>query len=65
VKPGLDHFAFMEDKDVLRAIKNTPAGRWSPKDIAEVTAFSLQPCGGNDPGQIIAVDGGYTLPVPG
>ena len=68
LKPVLwTHFAFMEDKNVLsRAIKNTPAGRLvTPRDIAEVAAFLCSPAADMIRGQIIAVDGGYTLPVPG
>ena len=64
---ALEHFAFMKDKTVLsRAIQNTPAGRLAtPRDIAEVTAFLCSPSADMIRGQIIAVDGGYTLPVPG
>jgi enoyl-[acyl-carrier protein] reductase III len=64
---ALEHFSFMEDKNVLsRAIKNTPAGRLvTPRDIAEVAAFLCSSSAEMIRGQIIAVDGGYTLPVPG
>lgn len=64
---ALNHFAFMEDKSVLsRAIKNTPAGRLvTPRDVAEVAAFLCSSAADMIRGQILAVDGGYTLPVPG
>jgi enoyl-[acyl-carrier protein] reductase III len=64
---ALEHFAFMEDKSVLsRAITNTPAGRLvTPMDVAEVAAFLCSPSADMIRGQIIVVDGGYTLPVPG
>lgn len=64
---ALKHFAFMDDKGVLpRAVANTPAGRLvSPWDVAEVAAFLCSPSADMIRGQIIVVDGGYTLPVPG
>lgn len=64
---ALKHFSFMDDKNVLtRAIANTPAGRLAtPQDIAWVTAFLCSPSAEMIRGQIITVDGGYTLPVPG
>lgn len=68
VKTGaLEHFAFMEDKNVLsRAVANTPAGRLvTPRDVAEVAAFLCSSSADMICGQIIAVDGGFSLPVPG
>ncbi len=64
---ALKHFAFMKDKGVLsRAVANTPAGRLvTPRDVAEVAAFLCSPAADMICGQIIVVDGGYTLPVPG
>lgn len=64
---ALEHFAFMDDKGVLsRAVTNTPAGRLvTPRDVAEVAAFLCSPAADMIRGQIIVVDGGYTLPVPG
>jgi enoyl-[acyl-carrier protein] reductase III len=64
---ALEHFAFMENKEVLsRAVANTPAGRLvTPKDVAEVAAFLCSPAAYMIRGQIIVIDGGYTLPVPG
>lgn len=63
---ALDHFAFMEDDTVLsRAVENTPAGRLvMPKDVAEVAAFLCSPASEMIRGQILVVDGGFTLPVP-
>jgi enoyl-[acyl-carrier protein] reductase III len=63
---ALEHFDFMQDKGVIsRAIANTPAGRLvTPRDVAEVTAFLCSPEANMIRGQIIAVDGGYTLSVP-
>lgn len=63
---ALEHFDFMQDKKVIsRVIANTPAGRLvTPRDVAEVTAFL---CGSEAEmirGQIIVVDGGFTLLVP-
>lgn len=64
---ALEHFAFMDDKGVLsRAATNTPAGRLvTPRDVAEVAAFLCSTAANMIRGQIIVVDGGYTLPVPG
>ena len=73
VSPGivetdaLKHFAFMQDEQVIpRAIANTPAGRLViPQDIANTVAFLCSPLADMIRGQVITVDGGYTLPVPG
>jgi enoyl-[acyl-carrier protein] reductase III len=63
---ALEHFDFMQDKKVItRAITNTPAGRLvTPRDVAEVTSFLCGPEANMIRGQIIVVDGGYTLQVP-
>lgn len=64
---ALKHFAFMRQEDVLeKAVRHTPAGRLvTPQDVAELAAFLCSPCAEMIRGQIITIDGGYTLPVPG
>lgn len=72
VSPGiietdaLQHFSFMQDDQVIpRAIANTPAGRLVlPEDIANAVAFLCSPLAEMMCGQVLIVDGGYTLPVP-
>lgn len=60
---ALKHFAILSDPEVLtRAVANTPAGRLvQPEDIAGVVAFLCSPEAAMVRGQIIVVDGGYTL----
>jgi enoyl-[acyl-carrier protein] reductase III len=73
VSPGivetdaLAHFAFMQDEQVIpRAIAATPAGRLvTPQDIANAVCFLCSPLAEMIRGQVLVVDGGYTLPVPG
>lgn len=73
VSPGvvetdaLKHFAFMENDGVLEdAIKHTPAGRLvKPIDVANAVLFLCSPEASMIRGQVIVVDGGYTLTVPG
>ena len=73
VSPGivetdaLKHFSFMQDEQVIpRAIANTPAGRLvTPQDIANAVMFLCSPMADMIRGQVITVDGGYTLPVSG
>ncbi len=74
VSPGmvlteaLEHFAAVkEDADLIaRATSLTPAGRLvTPQDVAEVVAFLCSPAAEMIRGQVIVVDGGYMLPVPG
>lgn len=72
VSPGivetdaLQHFSFMQDDQVIpRAVANTPAGRLVlPGDIANAVAFLCSPLAEMICGQVLIVDGGYTLPVP-
>jgi len=63
---ALTHFSFMSNSDVIpRTIANTPAGRLvTPEDVAELTAFLCSPAADMVCGQIIVLDGGFTLPVP-
>ncbi len=74
VSPGmvlteaLQHFdVIRKDQDLIeRATSLTPAGRLvTPKDVAEVVSFLCSPAAEMIRGQVIVVDGGYTLPVPG
>lgn len=72
VSPGLvetdalQHFAALQDPTVIpRAVANTPAGRLvHPQDVAEVVYFLCTPAAEMIRGQVIIVDGGYTLVVP-
>jgi enoyl-[acyl-carrier protein] reductase III len=71
VSPGivetdaLKHFDMLADKSILqKAIGSTPAGRLvTPEDVAGVVAFLCTPAASMICGQVIVVDGGYTLPV--
>ncbi len=74
VSPGivltaaLQHFdAIRENENLIdRAKSLTPAGRLvTVDDVAAVTAFLCSPAAAMIRGQVIVVDGGYTLPVPG
>ncbi len=64
---ALKHFASLSDSNTIpRAIAATPAGRLvQPEDVAGVVAFLCSPDASMIRGQVIVVDGGYTLPVPG
>lgn len=70
VSPGmvltdaLQHFNAIrsEEQIVERAVANTPAGRMvTSQDVANVVAFLCSPSAAMIRGQIITVDGGYTL----
>lgn len=74
VSPGLvwtealQHFSVIRDDEDLRAkaMQLTPAGRLvSPDDVAGVVAFLCTPAAYMIRGQIILIDGGYTLPIQG
>ncbi len=72
VAPGLvltdivQHFAVLRDPQVIeRAAQNTPAGRLAtPEDVAELVAFLCSPAAFMIRGQVIVMDGGFTLTVP-
>ena len=72
VSPGvvetdaLNHFASMGNQDAIlqNFIAQVPAGRLiTPEEVAEVVAFLCTPAAAMIVGQIIALDGGYTLPI--
>jgi enoyl-[acyl-carrier protein] reductase III len=73
VSPGivetdaLKHFDVLRNGDVIpQAIEATPAGRLvTPEDVAGVVVFLCSPEAAMIRGQVIIVDGGYTLPVHG
>ncbi len=71
VSPGLvltdalQHFETVrqDDQIVARAISQTPAGRLvTPQDVAGVVAFLCTPAAHMIRGQVILVDGGFSLP---
>jgi enoyl-[acyl-carrier protein] reductase III len=63
---ALKAFASLSDPTTIpNAIQNTPAGRLvTPEDIAGVVAFLCSPAAAMIRGQVIVIDGGYTLIVP-
>jgi enoyl-[acyl-carrier protein] reductase III len=69
VSPGiaeteaLHHFDSTKGKDLIDSVINrTPAGRLvTPEDIAHVVAFLCSPAASMIRGQVILIDGGYTL----
>jgi len=71
VSPGivqtdaLKHFDSLRDAGIIKkAIQATPAGQLvTPEDVAEVVGFLCTPAASMIRGQIIVVDGGYTLPI--
>jgi enoyl-[acyl-carrier protein] reductase III len=72
VSPGmvltdaLEHFSALSDgKMKERATALTPAGRLTtPEDVAGVVSFLCSPAAAMIRGQIIVVDGGFTLQTP-
>lgn len=73
VSPGvveteaLQHFAATSDPTLLdRAVEETPAGRLvTPQDVAGLVGFLCSPAAEMIRGQVILLDGGYTLPLQG
>ena len=63
---ALKFFASLSDPTTIpHAIANTPAGRLvTPQDVAGVVAFLCSPAAAMIRGQVILIDGGYTLIVP-
>ena len=72
VSPGLvetdalKYFSSLGNPNAIpNAIANTPAGRLvQPEDVANVVAFLCTPAAAMVRGQVIIIDGGYTLIVP-
>jgi enoyl-[acyl-carrier protein] reductase III len=64
---ALQHFSVLSAPDTIpNAIAHTPAGRLvTPEDIAGIVAFLCSPAAFMIRGQVITIDGGYTLIVPG
>lgn len=62
---ALKHFAFLRNSNVIpNALAATPAGRLvTPRDIAVLAAFLCSPDAEMIRGQVITIDGGYTLPA--
>lgn len=62
---ALQHFEALEEEGILsQAVAATPAGRLvTPEDVAGVVAFLCSPAAEMIRGQVIVVDGGYTLPA--
>ena len=62
---ALKHFRALEDGSILGGgAERVPAGRMvTPEDIANVVAFLCTPAAEMIRGQVIVVDGGYTLTV--
>ena len=60
---ALKHFAVFQNPELISTLASrTPAGRMvSPQDVAEVVAFLCTPAASMIRGQVIVVDGGYTL----
>jgi enoyl-[acyl-carrier protein] reductase III len=63
---ALKHFAVLGDPNTIpRAVSHTPAGRLvTPEDVAGVVAFLCSPDAWMIRGQVLVIDGGFTLGVP-
>lgn len=63
---ALQHFAAMADNQMLAHLAQiTPAGRLvEPEDVANVVAFLCTPAASMIRGQVITIDGGFTLLTP-
>lgn len=72
VSPGLiltdalQHFSAMSDPELInRLTGNTPCGRLvTPDEVAETVAFLCSPASAMICGQVITIDGGFTLIAP-
>jgi enoyl-[acyl-carrier protein] reductase III len=62
---ALKHFHALSDKSLIqKTLERTPAGRLvTPEDIAGVIAFLCSPAASMIRGQVIIIDGGYTLVI--
>lgn len=60
---ALKHFSAFSEPELLdRLIQNTPCGRLTtPEDVAETVAFLCSHGAAMICGQVITIDGGYTL----
>jgi enoyl-[acyl-carrier protein] reductase III len=71
VSPGivdtdaLRHFDIMNETDLIpQAIASTPAGRLvKAEEVAELVGFLCTSAASMIRGQVIVMDGGYTLPI--
>lgn len=64
VTEALEHFDLLRGREYVEyVIAHTPAGRLTtPEDVAEVVAFLCSPAAEMIRGQILAIDGGFSLP---
>ena len=64
---ALKFFSSLNDTNTIpNAIAHTPAGRLvTPEDVAGIVAFLCSPAAFMIRGQVLIIDGGFTLLVPG